>query len=121
MKQRKRIAEAAAEAKRKLAQLPGDGGSFLQDRALWAEVFIRSFASISGDPKYDGYRLHPDTISEIQRIGGHLVAAIEEGQVLFDRAARASAETKIRAEFAEHDPAFAQFVGLAINGAVGEK
>jgi len=99
-----------AEANRKIEQLPKDAVAFLQDTADKTENLVGGCYEIFGNSKYDGYRLHPDTLAEVQRIGRHLVMAIENGKVIFSPADRAAAEREIRAKIAEQDPAAQRFM-----------
>lgn len=109
-REREQFEEAMAEANRKIEQLPIDADAFLKDTAERTEILVGECYEIFDCSKYNGYRLHADTLAEVERIGRHLVMAIENGKAIFNSADRAAAERKIRAEIAEHDPAAQRFM-----------
>ncbi len=103
-------AKAETEARRQLDDLPRGAQGYLKQIVAIVEGSIAGIIVVSSHSKRDGYRLHPDTLAEIERIAGHLVAAVEEGKVVFNPADRAAVERKIRAEFAAHDPGLQKFM-----------
>jgi uncharacterized Zn finger protein len=96
--------EAAAEVQRKIDALPKSAEAFrkriVEDIAHFTGVVIDSASTSS----FDGYRLHPETIAELQRLTGHMENAIEIGEVVFDRKARTAAEAKIVGEATKAAP-----------------
>jgi hypothetical protein len=108
--QSKELAKAHADAQRKIAALPEDAEVFRADCTDLMERLLHAFTSTHSTSEYTGWRLHPETLGEIERIGGHLRNAIETGKLLFDPAARRAAETRIKAEVAEQDPGLQNFL-----------
>lgn len=108
--QSKELAKAHAEAQRKLADLPQDAEVFRARCIDLMERLVHAFTSTHSTGEYTGWRLHAETLDEIERIGGHLRNAIETGKILFDPAARRAAETRIKAEVAEQDLGLQNFL-----------
>jgi hypothetical protein len=103
-------AEAAAKAQREIEALPKNAKEARERAANLFEAFVGSQIKMAGNPKYDGYQLHAETISELQRLAGQMRNAIETGKVVFNRQARYVAEFKIRVQASKADPALQGFM-----------
>src|SRR5258708_11630446 len=108
--QLKELAKARADAQRKITALPEDAEVFRADCIDLMERLLHAFTSTRSTSEYTGWRLHAETLGEIERIAGHLRNAIETGKILFDPPARRAVETRIKAEVAEKDPALQNFL-----------
>jgi hypothetical protein len=86
----------AAEVRRQIEALPKSAEAYRPRIISIVESFVVAAIDSASTPKYDGYRLHPETIAELARLAGDMVNAIETGEILFDRKARIAAEFKIR-------------------------
>lgn len=100
----------AAEARRQIDAMPKSAEAYRKKMIDLFERFVGAVIDRSGDSSSDGYRLHPETISELQRVAGHMVNAIDIGEIVFDRKARYAAEIKIRVKAAKADPAVQSFM-----------
>lgn len=102
--------EAAAELQRQIDAMPKSAEAYRKNTIDMLDRFTAAVIGVAGDTSFDGYRLHPETISELQRLAGHMVNAIEIGEVVFDRKVRTAAEIKIRVKAAKADPAVQSFM-----------
>jgi len=102
--------EAAAEMQRQIDIMPKSAEAYRKSTIDMLDRFTAAVIGVASDTSFDGYRLHPETISELQRLAGHMVNAIEIGEVIFDRKARMATEIKIRVKAAKADPALQGFM-----------
>jgi hypothetical protein len=107
------LAEAREAVYHKISCLPKDAESYRADCVDLMARLINAFTSTRSTGEYTGYRLHPATLSEIERIGGHLRNAIETGKVLFDREARQASIAKFLRELPEQDAAMGRVDSLS--------
>lgn len=100
----KAAAEAVANVRRNIEAMPKRAEEY---RARLVDMFERFGAAIidfASTSSHGGYRLHAETIAELQRLTGHIANAIEIGEIVFDRKARMAAEIKIRSQAANAGP-----------------
>lgn len=106
----RKSAEAAAEVRREIETMPKSAEAYRKHMINFIEIVGRGIILATSDPSDSGYRFHAETISELQRLAGDMVKAIEIGEVVFDRKARTAAEIKIKAKAAKADPAVQSFM-----------
>ena len=111
-------AEAAADVQRQIEAMPKSAEAYRKSTIDMLDRFTAAVIGVASDTSFDGYRLHPETISELQLLAGHMVNAIEIGEVVFDRKPRIAAEIKIRVKAAKADQAVQSFM-RRVTGAQG--
>ena len=113
---RRALAENSLKVQRKLDALPASAQAFRVRCARALELILASFLLGVSNPKCDGYRLHPETIGELERIAGDARNVVETGKVLFSAAARAAYEQSLKSELARSDPDLQKFLGSLRRG-----